>query len=102
MELINTLENDLNEFPNDQVDGETNQSVLPPLKTGYHKTFKGASALIDVNSSPDKGRYVVANADISRGDVLFVEEPFAIYVSHKDVSQICSHCDNDSKKLTHP
>ncbi|KYN41167.1 SET and MYND domain-containing protein 4 [Trachymyrmex septentrionalis] len=50
---------------------------LPEVAFGENPNFRFASAAVEIKCTPEKGRYVVANRDIKRGQILFVEKAFA-------------------------
>ncbi|KYM99194.1 SET and MYND domain-containing protein 4 [Cyphomyrmex costatus] len=50
---------------------------LPEVAYGENPNFQFASAAIEIKCSPEKGRYIVTNRDIKRGQILFVEKAFA-------------------------
>jgi len=74
---------------------DTKESHLQPeVAFGENLNFPSASAGIEVKYAPQKGRYVVANKDIQRGQVLFVEKAFAfVPIKQVDVfDNICHNC----------
>lgn len=79
----------------DNVDTRESPSQ-PKVAFGENPNFSSASASIEVKYSSQKGRYVVANKDIKRGQVLFVEKPFAVVPVNKNkidiFDNICHNC----------
>jgi len=74
---------------------DTKESHLQPeVAFGENLNFPSASAGIEVKYASQKGRYVVANKDIQRGQVLFVEKAFAfVPIKQVDVfDNICHNC----------
>lgn len=66
---------------------------LPNPAFGENPDFPNASAALDLKFSVDKGRHVVANRDIQRGEVLFVEKPFAFVLLDNEYSDVvCANC----------
>lgn len=66
---------------------------LPEPVFGYNKDFSNASVGLDLNFSVAKGRYVVANRDIKKGEILFVEKPFAfVLLDNNDSEAVCANC----------
>ncbi|KAJ8681664.1 hypothetical protein QAD02_017456 [Eretmocerus hayati] len=66
---------------------------LPELAFGDHLNFSYASAALDLKFSGEKGRYVISNRDIRKGQVLFVEKPFAfVLLDHQSSGTICANC----------
>lgn len=43
-------------------------------------------------NSTEKGRYVVANTKVNKGDALFVEKPFALIILPDQTYKHCHHC----------
>ncbi|XP_066589940.1 SET and MYND domain-containing protein 4-like isoform X2 [Prorops nasuta] len=70
-----------------------NFSIKPEPAFGLNPNFLSASAGIDRKYSQDKGRYVVANRDIKKGQILFVEKPFAfVLLDHDKSNSLCENC----------
>lgn len=65
---------------------------LPEVAYGENPNFRCASAAIEMKNSPEKGRYVVANRDIKRGQILFVEKAFAFVPVPHVGTDICYNC----------
>nr|CAD7447407.1 unnamed protein product [Timema bartmani] len=72
------------------VESQNEASILPKISFGPNETIPCASDSIDIHSSKDMGRCVVATRDINIGDVLAVEEPFA--ESCRKASWEKNHC----------
>ncbi|XP_046603722.1 SET and MYND domain-containing protein 4-like [Neodiprion virginianus] len=65
----------------------------PDVAFESNANFPFASAALDCKYTPQKGRHVIANRDIQKGQVLFVEKPFAFVVlDQNDSSSFCRHC----------
>lgn len=80
---------------NDTEDTEENDETqsVPELAFGENPDFPSASAAVDQKYSSEKGRYVVANRDIRKGQILFVEKPFAfVLVDYGRMSGSCENC----------
>ncbi|XP_043683945.1 SET and MYND domain-containing protein 4-like [Vespula pensylvanica] len=76
----------------DTEDNDVTQSI-PELAFGENPDFPSASAAVDKKYSSEKGRYVVANRDIRKGQILFVEKPFAfVLVDYGRISGSCENC----------
>lgn len=79
----------------DDADNTTDTTEFPSqpeVAYGENPNFRFASAAIEVKYTAEKGRYVVANRDIKRGQVLIVEKAFAfVPLSHVKVD-ICYNC----------
>ncbi|CAG5100453.1 Similar to SMYD4: SET and MYND domain-containing protein 4 (Homo sapiens) [Cotesia congregata] len=66
-----------------------NPNELLPLNIN----FPSASSKLSREYSPTRGRHVIANESIQKGDVLFVEKPFAFVPLDNATSDIlCTHC----------
>lgn len=66
---------------------------LPKLNFYENPIFPNASVSLDLLTSKCKGRYVVANRDIKKGEILFVEKPFAfVLLDNEDSETVCAHC----------
>ncbi|XP_063239952.1 SET and MYND domain-containing protein 4-like [Bacillus rossius redtenbacheri] len=66
---------------------------LPRPSYGESDVLAHASAALELRYSEEKGRHVVANRDISAGDTLFVERPFALVVLPDEGDAVhCHHC----------
>ncbi|XP_012526872.1 SET and MYND domain-containing protein 4 [Monomorium pharaonis] len=63
----------------------------PEVAYGENPNFRFASAAIEVKYTAEKGRHVIANKDIKRGQVLFVEKAFA-FVPLSHIKDICYNC----------
>ncbi|KAK2583765.1 hypothetical protein KPH14_009675 [Odynerus spinipes] len=80
---------------NDTEDNKDNimKHSKPELSFGENPNFPSASAAIDKKYSTEKGRYVVANRDITKGQILFVEKPFAfVLVDYGRINGSCENC----------
>ncbi|XP_075229356.1 protein-lysine N-methyltransferase SMYD4-like [Lycorma delicatula] len=74
-------------------DDYSNNDVLPPkLKNGESKELMYASSALSLKENSKKGRHIVANVDIKKGDVLFFEKPFAFVVLPGPSETVCHHC----------
>jgi hypothetical protein len=68
-------------------------SSLPILAFGENPNFPCASTALDLMISADKGRYVVANREIKKGQILFIEKPFAfVLLDNEDSDAVCANC----------
>lgn len=81
------------EKKNNVVDTNTETYLRPEVAFGENPDFPSASAGIEVKCAPQKGRYVVANRDIKKGQILFVEKPFAfVLLDHDKTVNFCENC----------
>ncbi|EFN62504.1 SET and MYND domain-containing protein 4 [Camponotus floridanus] len=71
------------------------QPKLKRLKSGENPNFRSASASIEVKHAPGKGRYVVANRNIKKGETLFVEDAFTFVLVNNNKDN--THCHNCCK-----
>ncbi|KYN29622.1 SET and MYND domain-containing protein 4 [Trachymyrmex cornetzi] len=65
---------------------------LPEVAFGENPNFRFASAAVEIKCTPEKGRYVVTNRDIKRGQILFVEKAFAFVPLCHIKSDNCYNC----------
>ena len=65
---------------------------IPGVSLGKHETFIAASGAFGIESSPEKGRYVVAQQDLQPGDVVLVERPFSAVLLPEQYQSHCHHC----------
>ncbi|XP_011502335.1 PREDICTED: SET and MYND domain-containing protein 4-like [Ceratosolen solmsi marchali] len=89
------IENLLSEAVNiiDNVDIDNIDSMLPNLTFGENPNFPYASIALDLKFSVEKGRYVVANQNIKKGQILFVEKPFAfVLLDNENSDVVCANC----------
>ncbi|XP_014236849.1 SET and MYND domain-containing protein 4-like [Trichogramma pretiosum] len=65
--------------------------------------FLSASKNLSIKFSVEKGRYVVANQDIKKGDTLFYEKPFAfVLLDNGESDAVCANCCNDKGDIPIP
>ncbi|KAG7205129.1 hypothetical protein KM043_005500 [Ampulex compressa] len=80
----------------DDVENDANNvktCLRPELAFGENPEFSSASAAIEKRFDAEKGRYVVANRDIKKGEILFVEKPFSfVLLDHQKTNDLCEHC----------
>lgn len=77
----------------DDVTDVTEPHVLPEIPFGENPNLPSATAAVDVKYTPQKGRHVVANRDIKRGQTLFVEKPFSFVILECDgINDLCENC----------
>lgn len=68
-------------------------SINPETMLPKNEGFPFASSSVMLKTCPKRGRHVVAVKKIKRGEVLFVEKPFAwVPVTHGNDAQLCAHC----------
>lgn len=76
----------------DDTTDTTEFPLQPEVAYGENPNFQYASAAIEIKYAPEKGRYVVANRDIKRGQILFVEKAFAFVPLSQVKTNICCNC----------
>ncbi|XP_015595002.1 SET and MYND domain-containing protein 4 isoform X2 [Cephus cinctus] len=89
----------------DKPDDSNTNKLLNKPKTAYgdNTNFAFASAAISRTSAPEKGRYVVANRDIKKGQILFVEKPYAfVLLDDIEPATFCGYCCNSHEDVTVP
>ncbi|GLH10314.1 SET and MYND domain-containing protein 4 [Gryllus bimaculatus] len=65
---------------------------LPVPVQGLNEDFPYASKSLSLRESKESGRHVVAVSNISVGDILFVEKPFAWVLLPENYQDRCHHC----------
>jgi len=65
---------------------------VPELSFGHNPRLPSASSGIDLQFSPERGRYFIATRDLSPGDVILREEPFAAVLESVFRVNHCGHC----------
>ncbi|XP_053596110.1 SET and MYND domain-containing protein 4 [Microplitis demolitor] len=96
-ELKNNSEDILNEekiINNNNINYNNSKYLINPNELLVPNiNFPSASFKLTRKHSPTRGRHIVANEDIKKGDVLFVEKPFAFVPLDNATSDIlCTHC----------
>ncbi|XP_063705524.1 SET and MYND domain-containing protein DDB_G0273589-like [Culicoides brevitarsis] len=67
-------------------------SVEPKLSYPSHENIPFIANSIQLNMNKIYGRHLVANRDLSPGDVIMVEKPFAPVIEPKAAYQKCNNC----------
>lgn len=65
---------------------------VPELSFGPNPRLPSASSGIDLQFSPERGRFFVATRDLGPGDVILREEPFAAVLESVFRVNHCGHC----------
>ncbi|XP_017043504.1 SET and MYND domain-containing protein 4 [Drosophila ficusphila] len=78
---------------------ETSREQVPTLAHGENPELSGASKVVRLVETKEKGRFVVANEGLRTGDVLLCEEPVAACL---EPSFFGTHCHNCFKRLHTP
>ncbi|KAH8316781.1 hypothetical protein KR074_007712 [Drosophila pseudoananassae] len=65
---------------------------LPQLTHGENPELSGASKVVKLVETKDKGRFVVANEGVRTGDVVLCEEPVAACLIPSYFGTNCHHC----------
>lgn len=73
---IKILEKKMDVFANNNPKAEKEYGV-PDLHLGVNPNFVSASSALEIRHSDKAGRFVITKSELHRGDVLFVEEPYA-------------------------
>ncbi|XP_014467646.1 PREDICTED: SET and MYND domain-containing protein 4-like [Dinoponera quadriceps] len=77
----------------DDVTDITEAHSLPEISFGENPNLPSASAAVDVKYTPQKGRHVIANRDIKKGQTLLVEKPFSFVLLECDgINDLCENC----------
>lgn len=71
----------------------TESPLQPKVAFGENLNFRFASAAIELKKNSLKGRHVVANRDIEKGQILFVEKAFTFVPLNQDeINHVCHNC----------
>lgn len=90
--LQKELLQDCRNATSDNLHDETLQTIPQPA-FGNNQFFDSASGGIEKQYDEVKGRFVVANRDIKRKQILFFEKPFAfVLLDHAKIDSICANC----------
>lgn len=96
MDEIKRLISHIKEDNADRCVGTSKSSARPEVAFGENPSFSSASAGIEMKYASQRGRYVVANRDIKRGQILYVEKAFAFVPVNRDkidvLGNICHNC----------
>ena len=65
---------------------------VPSVTHGQNEDLRGASTLVKLVETKDKGRFVVANDGVKTGDVVLSEEPVAACLLPTFFGSNCHHC----------
>lgn len=77
----------------DNVTDATESHTLPEISHGENSILPSASVAVDIKYTLQKGRHIVANRDIKRGQTLFVEKPFSFVILECDgINDLCENC----------
>ncbi|GLV34475.1 SET and MYND domain containing class 4 member 3 [Carabus blaptoides fortunei] len=94
-ENIRAIENSLTDKPETILVDEP-ESTLPVVTGGENQKFAYASKkmLFKKNAQGVGGRHVLANSDVKKGDILFVEEPYSTSCTstHSGYFTYCNQC----------
>ncbi|XP_067642855.1 SET and MYND domain-containing protein 4 [Eurosta solidaginis] len=66
--------------------------IAPKLVNGEHSTLHGASSLVKLVETKDKGRFIVAGENLKTGDVVLCEDPIVACLSPSFYGSHCHHC----------
>lgn len=67
-------------------------SELPQLSSLPHPSIQCASDSVEIQETETMGRHVVATKDITPGDVIALEKPFAKILLKERILDHCHHC----------
>lgn len=74
-------------------DVDTTKSLLPEVAFGENPNFRSASEAIEVKHTSKKGRHIVANRKIKKGQILIVEKAFAfVSLIYDNNDNVCHNC----------
>lgn len=67
-------------------------AVAPPLASGENANLRGASNLVKLAETKERGRFIVAGEHLKTGDVVLCENPVAACLSPNFYGSHCHHC----------
>ncbi|XP_050335522.1 SET and MYND domain-containing protein 4 [Bactrocera neohumeralis] len=67
-------------------------AVAPPLASGENANLRGASNLVKLAETKERGRFMVAGDHLKTGDVVLCENPVAACLSPNYYGSHCHHC----------
>lgn len=68
------------------------QNIAPSVTHGENAVLNGASNLVKLVESKEKGRFVAANDALKTGDVVLSEDPVAACLLPTFFGSNCHHC----------
>lgn len=71
---------------------EPSTEQVPKLTHGENPELSGASKVVKLVETKDKGRFVVASEGVKTGDVVLCEEPVAACLIPSFFGTNCHHC----------
>ncbi|XP_065361509.1 SET and MYND domain-containing protein 4 [Calliphora vicina] len=80
------------ELPLIKVNKKKFSKLAPSVTHGENEALKGASNLVKLVETKDKGRFVVANDAVKTGDVVLSENPVAACLLPTFYGSNCHHC----------
>lgn len=80
------------ELPFIKVNRKKSSKLAPSVTHGENDALKGASNLVKLVETKDKGRFVVANDAVKTGDVVLSENPVAACLLPSFYGSNCHHC----------
>lgn len=95
LQVLNTIKeiNDVNYTCNIvDITESPSQPKFKRPKSSENPNFPFASASIEVKYTPEKGRYVIANKNIKKGETLFVEDAFTFVIINNKCNTFCHNC----------
>ncbi|KNC24394.1 hypothetical protein FF38_14177 [Lucilia cuprina] len=80
------------ELPLIKVNKKKSTKIAPSVTHGENEGLRGASNLVKLVETKDKGRFVVANDAVKTGDVVLSENPVAACLLPTFFGSNCHHC----------
>lgn len=80
------------ELPLIKVNKKPAKKVAPAVTHGENEALTGASNLLKLVETKDKGRFVVANDGVKTGDIVVSEDPVAACLLPTFFGSNCHHC----------
>lgn len=80
------------ELPLLEVHKKKRAKSVPSVTHGENDSLRGASNLVKLVETKEKGRFVVANNEVKSGDVVLSENPVAACLLPAFFGSNCHHC----------
>lgn len=80
------------ELPLIKVSPKKQKPIAPTVTHGENQSLWGASNLVKMVETKEKGRFVVANNEVKTGDVVLSENPVAACLLPAFYGSHCHHC----------
>lgn len=93
MDQISVLSKELDKIPKELNKKETQEMITPEKLLEINENYPSASKSLSRDYSPTRGRFVKATEEIKKGEILYVEKPFAfVPLDHETSDFVCGNC----------